>query len=147
MIPIDLALQLKAAGLVWRTNNYDFFAIPDRGFDDRVFILADMMAYTELVQGWPVVAFHGTAEWALDYILTSEVVWMPTEEQLREALVERLDLAGTSGRLTLTLVADGYLCSITDKTSSTDFMAKSAGEAYAMALLHVLESQNRSSGV
>ena len=86
MISLTLAQQLKAAGLVWHTNNYDFFAIPDRELDDRVFVLADMMAYTELVQGWPVVAFHGTAEWALDYILTREVVWMPTEEQLREAL-------------------------------------------------------------
>lgn len=147
MISIDLASQLKAAGLVWQTSNHDFFAIPDRGFDDKVFILADMMAYTELVQGWPVVAFHGTAEWALDYILTSEVIWIPTEEQLREALVERLDLNSTSGQMTLALEADGYRCSITNNTKTSDFTAESAGEAYALALLHVLESQSRSSSV
>jgi hypothetical protein len=145
MISIGLALELKSAGLVWRTTNYDFFAIPDRGFDDRVFVLADMMAYTELVQGWPVVAFHGTAEWALDYILTSEVVWVPTEEQLREILVLQLDRE--SEPLTLSLRADGYHCSINFRGERLTYSAATAGEAYALALLHVLRSQNVTSGV
>lgn len=137
MIPITLAQQLKAAGLVWRTNNYDFFAIPDRGLDDRVFVLADMMAYTELVQGWPVVAFQGTAEWALDYILTSEVVWVPTEEQLREALAAQLP----AGHLSLTHLADGYRCEIAPDGRPLPFDAPTAGEAYGRALLHVLRSR------
>ena len=136
MIPITLAQQLKAAGLVWRTNNYDFFAIPDRGLDDRVFVLADMMAYTELVQGWPVVAFQGTAEWALDYILTSEVVWVPTEEQLRETLVAQLLDGG--GRMALTRHAWGYRCEIAPVGRALHFDAPTAGEAYGQALLHVL---------
>ena len=135
MIPITLAQQLKAAGLVWRTNNYDFFAIPDRGLDDRVFVLADMMAYTELVQGWPVVAFQGTAEWALDYILTSEVVWVPTEEQLRETLVAQLPVGS---KLTLMRLTDGYRCEITLTGEPMPFDAPTAGEAYGRALLHVL---------
>ena len=138
MIPIPLAQQLKAAGLVWRTNNYDFFAIPERGLDDRVFVLADMMAYTELVQGWPVVAFHGTAEWALDYILTSEVVWMPTEEQLREALEAQLRDAGEPVALTLTRDLDGYRCTLDFDGAPVPFDAPTAGEAYALALLHLL---------
>lgn len=142
MIPIDLALQLKAAGLVWQTSNYDFFAIPDRGFDDRVFILADMMAYTELVQGWPVVAFHGTAEWALDYILTSEVVWVPTEEQLREALAQQVDQNAADNPLVLALDTNGYHCTLGYKDEALTFSAPTAGEAYALALLHVLRSQN-----
>lgn len=138
MIPIPLAQELKAAGLVWRTENYDFFAIPDRGFDDRVFVLADMMAYTELVQGWPVVAFHGTAEWALDYILTSEVVWVPTEEQLREALERRLSAAGERGDFALTREPSGYRCAVTLDSAPLAFDAPTAGEAYGRALLHLL---------
>lgn len=140
MIPISLAQQLKAAGLVWRTSNYDFFAIPERGLDDRVFVLADMMAYTELVQGWPVVAFHGTAEWALDYILTSEVVWMPTEEQLREALEAQLPASDNSPRLTLTRDEYGYRCAIMVDGEPTPFHAPTAAEAYALALLRLLRA-------
>jgi len=138
MIPITLAQELKAAGLVWRTEIYDFFAIPDRGLDDRVFVLADMMAYTELVQGWPVVAFHGTAEWALDYILTSEVVWVPTEEQLRGALEHHLRAAGERGNFALTHEAGGYHCAVTIGVGTLAFNAPTAGEAYGAALLHVL---------
>ena len=140
MIPLPLAQQLKAAGLVWRTNNYDFFAIPDRGLDDRVFVLADMMAYTELVQGWPVVAFHGTAEWALDYILTSEVVWMPTEEQLREALITEMRAVDGPVILTLATEGSGYRCAVGPSDEPRHFDAPTAGEAYAYALLHLLRN-------
>lgn len=138
MISLSLAQELKAAGLVWRTNNYDFFAIPERGFDDRVFVLADMMAYTELVQGWPVVAFHGTAEWALDYIMTSEVVWMPTEEQLREAMLERLREAGDEAEFSLEAGSGGYRLVIPWHDTPLFIAAPTAGEAYARALLHLL---------
>ncbi len=138
MIPISLAQELKAAGLIWRTNNYDFFAIPDRGFDDRLFVLADMMAYTDLVQGWPVVAFHGTAEWALDFILTSEVVWVPTEQQLREALEARLD---QHALLSLTRDEGSYRSTIEFHGEPAGFDAPTAGEAYGRALLHVLQNQ------
>lgn len=142
MISIELALELKAAGLIWQTTNYDFFAIPDRGFDDRVFILADMMAYTELIQGWPVVAFHGTAEWALDYILTSDVVWVPTEEQLRDVLASYLGHDDEATPLVLTYRGNEYACSIQYQGEKLTYAALTAGEAYAQALLQVLRSQN-----
>ncbi len=138
MIPLPLAQQLKSAGLIWRTTNYDFFAIPERGLDDRVFVMADMMAYTELVQGWPVVAFHGTAEWALDYILTSEVVWMPTEEQLRLALLEQLRAAGDEAEFSLEAGAEGYRLIIPRHGQPLFIAAPTAGEAYGRALLHLL---------
>lgn len=140
MIPLSLAQELKAAGLVWRTTNYDFFAIPDRGLDERVFVLADMMAYTELVQGWPVVAFHGTAEWALDYILTSEVVWLPTEEQLREALLERLRGDGAEAEFSLEAGAEGYHLVIPGEGQPLFIAAPTAGEAYGRALLQLLRA-------
>jgi hypothetical protein len=142
MIPLTLAQDLKAAGLVWRTNNYDFFAVPDRGLDDRLFVLADMMAYTELVQGWPVVAFHGTAEWALDYILTSEVVWVPTEEQLREALIDQLVYTdGAAGGLILSGRAGSYRCEVEIGSQTLCFDAPTAGEAYGLALLSLLRQK------
>ncbi len=138
MLPLPLAQELKAAGLVWRTSNYDFFAIPDRDMDDRVFVLADMMAYTELVRGWPVVAFHGTAEWALDYILTREVVWMPTEEQLRQELAGALERAGGPAEITLTCDGQTCRCRIRPDGEPLEFVAPGADEAYGLALLYLL---------
>ncbi|MEZ4517714.1 MAG: pilus assembly protein CpaE [Chloroflexota bacterium] len=141
MIPLPLARELKDAGLIWQTAGHDFFAVPDSGLEDRVFVLTDIMAYTELLHGWPVVAFHGTAEWALDYIYTSEVVWIPTEEQLRDELAARLPEAGR-GVMILQLTADGYTCTIGSDGGLLVFAAPSAGEAYAAALLHLLRLQD-----
>jgi len=94
------------------------------------------------VQGWPVVAFHGTAEWALDYILTSEVVWVPTEEQLREALEEQLRVTGKPMILSLARSNGGnYRCVVALNGLSLTFDAPSAGEAYGRALLHLLKDQ------
>ncbi|MFO7661609.1 MAG: pilus assembly protein CpaE [Chloroflexota bacterium] len=142
MIPLTLATALKNAGLIWRTSNHDFFAVPERGMDDKVFVLADMMAYTELVQGWPVVSFHGTAEWALDYILTTDVVWLPTEEQLRDELIQLLETTGAAYQVALTCRLDDVRCSITIEAETLEFPAATAGEAYGQAVLHLLESQN-----
>lgn len=137
MISLALAMQLKEAGLVWRTNVHDFFAIPDRELDERLFVLSDMMATMELLRGWPAVVFHGTSEWALDYLLTHEAVWMPTERQLREQV--EAELAGQNGRFhQLQRVADGYQCHLSLENEEMDFTAVSASGAYGLALLHLL---------
>lgn len=137
MITLALAQQLKKAGLVWRTSVHDFFAIPDRDLDGRVFVLADMMVTTEVLRGWPAVVFHGTTEWALDYLLTHEAVWLPTESQLREQL--EAELAARDGRFhQLARVSDGYNCELTLANQPLKFTAESASEAYGLALLHLL---------
>jgi hypothetical protein len=147
MISLPLALALKNAGLIWRTSTHDFFAVPERGMDDKVFVLADMMAYTELVQGWPVVSFHGTAEWALDYILTAEVVWLPTEEQLRDELVQLLGSNEADYPVSLTCRIGECRLSILVEGETLEFSSRTAGEAYGRAVLHLLESHNQSDEV
>ena len=137
MIPLALALELKEAGLVWQTKLHDFFAIPDRDLNDRIFVLSDVMATMSLLRGWPAVMFHGTAEWALDYILTHEVVWMPTEGQLRQELEKML--RGEDHFDQLSSSADGYECRIVYQGESLVFTAVSAAEAYAAALLQILK--------
>ena len=137
MISLELAQTLKKAGLVWKASNHDFFAIPDRGMDDRRFVIADMMANLDLLQGWPVITFHGTAEWALDYIVTTEVVWMPTEAQLRQELevllkdeVEKvMQLWWENGR---------YHTQIQYRNQTLTFDAATASNAYGEAILHLL---------
>lgn len=141
MISLQLAEQLKEAGLIWQTATHDFFGVPEVDLDDRVFVLTDIVAYTELIRGWPVVAFHGTAEWALDYVYTSEATWIPTEEQLRNEVVSRLS-NGTGGGLALELTAESYECTIVIGEQSMVFAASTASEAYAAALLHLLQIED-----
>ena len=135
MISLALARELKEAGLVWKAGIHDFFTIPDRDMDDRIFVVTDVMAYLEIFRGWPVVTFHGTAEWALDYILTTEVVWMPTEGQLRQELEDILT-GEVEPRLQLIREQDGYTCEIYYQGQELRFAAPTAGESYALALLY-----------
>jgi hypothetical protein len=147
MISLDLARQLKEAGLVWEAGNYDFFAIPDRDMDDRIFVITDIMTQLGLLKGWPVVTFYGTAEWALDYILTTEVIWLPTEEQLREALLANLPAKSPASlhnelkpALRLWLEDQRYHCEVSYHGASLSVSAPTAGEAYAQTLLALLRA-------
>ena len=139
MITLTLATQLKEAGLVWPATTNDFFAVPERGMDDRLFVLTDMQAQLDVFRGWPVVTFHGTSEWALDYILTAEAVWIPREEQLRERLISLLQ-DETEVQLSLHFAQD-ITCVIPWHGTTKQFKADSAADAYGIALLFVLENQ------
>lgn len=137
MILLALARELKAAGLVWQTAVNDFFAIPDRGMDDKVFVISDMMVTMELVQGWPALTFHGTAEWGADRLLTHEAVWLPTEQQLRQEL-ETLLRQESGWQLTLRCEAEGCACEIMWRARPLVFQAATVSEGYASALLYLL---------
>ena len=132
MITLELAQQLKAAGLTWQPALHDFFAIPDIGLDDRVFVISDMVAEVEVMRGWPTITFHGSVEWALDYVLQMDAVWLPTETQLRNLL---LDAIGRSGSLTIVTTTDKTLCTVTNNDVAVNFHADNVCDAYAHALL------------
>lgn len=138
MLSLSTARRLKAAGLAWTPGLHDFFTIPDRGLDDRVFVISDVSVDIELLKGQSIVTFNGTSEWAMDYEVMSEVVWMPTEEQLRQQLEQRLT-NGASSALKLIHAPDGYWCQIQSKGRALAFLGADASEAYAKALLHILE--------
>jgi hypothetical protein len=136
MIQIALAHQLRDAGLIWKPAPLDFFALPDRQMDDEVFVISDQAAFMQLYNGYPVVSFHGSAEWALDYILLNEVVWMPSETQLREQIEQRIPADAT---FTLERTSQGYRCTIGDQT----FSAAAGDAALANALLQLLHNDTR----
>ena len=141
MISLSLAQKLKQAGLIWRAGNNDFFAIPDRGMDDRIFVISDLMSNLDIFRGWPVVTFHGSAEWALDYILTAELVWLPTEEQLRNSLIDKLGIYSQQS-IILSFNNEHYSCSIIMDGQIQEFISLSGSDAYALALLYLLEQQD-----
>lgn len=137
MLSLALAKKLKAAGLAWRPRDRDAFVVPDRGLDDSVFVITNMATRVQLLQGYPTVTFQGAYEWALDYIFAREVVWMPSEAQLRDEIERRLKVRqGPTLRLTST--SGGYVCEINDGGDYLTFSGNNASAAYARALLHLL---------
>jgi hypothetical protein len=128
VISVGLAQQLSAAGLAWEPARGDYFVLPHRDMDDQVFVLSDMTVEVHQFPGGEVIGFNGTVEWALDSIERHEALWLPREDQLRDALGDEfVELARTSG---------GYRC---DLASSTH-QAETAPEAYALAVLALLRT-------
>jgi hypothetical protein len=131
-----LAETLRAAGLAWTPANGDRFVVPERNLDDTVFVISDMVIENlTLPLGQQVLAFNGTTESALDNLEASEAVWLPREDQLREALGEAfmsLELlpGATSGYAVTLLVGD----------RERRYVDVDVEAAYARAVLALLES-------
>ena len=138
MLSLAWGQKLREAGLDWQPQLHDFFGIPDRSMDDRVFTLSDMSIEIEILNGWPAITFNGSVEWALDYILQADAVWLPTETQLRELLEKQL-VSGRSPSIQLQVTRDGYCCLVSpDGQEPFAFTAPAASEAYAAAVMHFL---------
>lgn len=134
MLSIEIAHQLKEAGLEWQPELHDFFAIPMPGLDERYFVITDMLVDLAVVQGWPAITFTGSAEWALDHILQSDAIWVPRETQLRRLVfqqggIEEQRLVSTAEGSTLTMRVDG---------KEHVFDAGSGVDALGLALLYLL---------
>ena len=138
MIAIDLAQRLKRAGLEWWPVERDFFAIPDHQLEGQVFVVGQLPALVQMFSGQPTITFHGSIEWAMDYILLTEAVWLPSETQLREQLARAI---GDAAPLRLERRPGGYRCQIAYAGHALEFDAPGAEDAYAQALLAVLEAR------
>jgi hypothetical protein len=143
MISFATAQRLKQAGLKWQPAVYDFFAIPDRQMDGTVFVLSDMLVTMEVIQNVQVASFQGASEWALDSLVTEETVWLPREDQLRQAAEEIL-LASGRPEVQLTSGLSGCACTIHWQGERRVFEAGEASEAYAAALLYILQERKES---
>jgi hypothetical protein len=137
MLLLSTAQKLKEAGLTWKPALHDFFAIPDRGLDDKIFVISDMFVNVELLRGHLEATFHGSVEWALDHIVVEELVWLPTEEQLRDELERRL-IPVSGAEMKLTSTPDGYVCEFQVGGRWLHFEGFDASETYASALLYLL---------
>jgi hypothetical protein len=131
VIGVQVAQQLKEAGLAWKPAPGDRFAIPDRDLDDQVFVLSNMTIEVYTVPEGRVIGFNGTTEWAMDDVEIDEALWLPRENQLRELL------GGTFRSLRRT-AGDGYDVETSLLGEDRVFTAGTPEEAYAAALLHLL---------
>lgn len=130
MIDVQLAQQLKEAGLVWKPAAGDRFAIPDRDLDDDVFVLSNMTIEVYSLPEGRVIGFNGTTEWALDDVELEETIWLPREDQLRELLggtFRALRRADPDYEVDMELLGE-----------QRTFAAPSPERAYGAALLHLL---------
>jgi hypothetical protein len=130
LLGVDVAKQLKEAGLTWKPGAGDRFAIPDRDLDEDIFVLSNMTIEVYNVPEGRVIGFNGTTEWALDDVEIEETIWLPREDQLRELL------GGTFRALRRTEI--GYEVEIDLLGEVRNFAGSIAEEAYAAALLHLL---------
>jgi hypothetical protein len=130
VIDVQLAQQLKEAGLVWKPAAGDRFAIPDRDLDDDVFVLSNMTIEVQSLPEGRVIGFNGTTEWALDDVELEETIWLPREDQLRELLggtFRALRRADPDYEVEMELLGE-----------QRTFVAPSPERAYGAALLHLL---------
>jgi hypothetical protein len=133
MITRELAVELARRGLPGSPASGDRFHVPERDLDDEVFVVSGMSIEISQLPSGAEMRFNGTVEWALDSIAQDEVIWLPREDQLREALgepflrLERLD-AGTGG----------FAVVLADGTAEVRYVDIDAERAYARALLSLL---------
>jgi hypothetical protein len=144
MIDPKLALQLKENGLEWQPAKRDNFMIPDGELADEVFTLNDQTILVQPVNGEYTVMFHGSAEWALDNVLLADVIWLPSETQLREAIQARLD--GENSAVTLLWNSTDYRCMLRHADQEQVFEGATAEYVYAHALLFLLRGERLAKG-
>lgn len=135
MISIGLATKLRESGLQWVPANGDRFHIPDRGMDHHVFSISEMTIGVDDSPGGRQIRFNGAVEWALDAIQQKEVVWLPTESQLRDRL-------GSSFQ-SLTADDGEYVCTVSFGDESTTYRASTPEDAYGLALFDLLQEPDR----
>lgn len=138
MISIEMALSLKESGLLWEPKLHDFFTVPGTPLERRRFVVNDMMIDVQQLFGKQMITFNGAVEWSLDYITIAEAVWLPTEAQLRESIMQHLFGKGLP-LIVLESAADRFTCELTFESTPLAFKAESASDAYARALLYMLE--------
>ncbi len=132
MIALDLARRLKIAGLRWDAARGDRFVVPDKGMDDDVFVISDMVVEVQSTPTGEILGFNGITEWALDSVQRDEVVWMPREQQLRDLLGARF--------VRLEAQEPGYVVVITSADGKQELREADgdAESAYARALLTIM---------
>lgn len=111
---------------------HDFFAIPDRDLDGKVFVLNDLSTDIHEFADRAAITFNGAVEWSLDWILSEEVVWLPTESQLRDGIGDAFRaLVATDSR---------FECHVAVGDRVEVLAAATAADAYGRALLTLLEA-------
>jgi hypothetical protein len=137
VISRPLALRLREAGLVWRPTAGDRFqllALDMESTGTEAFTVSDMTIEAHAYPTGTVLGFNGTTEWALDSIAIEDALWLPREDQLREAL------RSTFQRLERDEREGGWRVTCTFRGEPMSHLADVPEDAYAMAVLAELQA-------
>ncbi|MEO8262656.1 MAG: pilus assembly protein CpaE [Pseudolysinimonas sp.] len=142
MISTALAASLRERGLVWTPASGDAFQISGPDFEGDVFTVSDMTIEAHAYPSGTVLGFNGTTEWALDSVAIDDALWLPREDQLRDAL------AGTFVSMTRDVGAekrastDPVSYAVTTRVNGAEarFVSDDPAEAYGLALLALLRA-------
>jgi hypothetical protein len=134
MISTALATALRDAGLVWAPVSGDAFQLAGPDFEGDVFTVSDMTIEAHVYPTGTVLGFNGTTEWALDSVALDDALWLPREDQLRDAL------AGTFQALRREVGADGRASYVVTTRAGAErrSVSEDPAEAYGLALLDLL---------
>jgi len=124
MLSIATARLLRDAGLPWTPTSGDRFVVADRGMDDDVFVVSEMVVEHHQAPTGGLLRFNGTTEWALDQLEVEQALWLPREDQLRLALGDRF--------VALARHEDAWVVTTVDGSAHDH---RDAEEAYAAAWL------------
>ena len=144
MITVELARALRDSGLAWHPVRGDNFSIDRIEVDTEVYTLSDMTVEAHTFTSGTVLGFNGTTEWALDSVALDDALWLPREDQLRELLggafvaLERVE--GTESIGDVSLTGPAFLVQAVVSGDSRAFEATDAADAYARALIALLDS-------
>ena len=134
MISTSLARAVRDSGLVWHPVAGDAFRIDLVEVDDEIFYLSDMTVEAHTLITGTELGFNGTTEWALDSVAIEDALWLPSETQLRVALGPAfVGLIAVGGGVRVSATIDGV---------PSDFESELAEDAYARALIALLDSLN-----
>jgi hypothetical protein len=137
MISRPLALRLREAGLVWRPATGDRFQLLMLDMDStgtEAFTVSDMTIEAHSYTTGTVLGFNGTTEWALDSISLEDALWLPREDQLREALKDTfVSLVREEGQ-------GGWVVTCVFRGEQQQHLADEVADAYGMAVLAELEA-------
>ena len=106
-------------------------------FEGDVFTVSDMTIEAHVYPSGTILGFNGTTEWALDSVALDDALWLPREDQLRDAL------AGTFVGLSRSVGDDERASYTVDHEGDGEearFVSDDPAEAYGLALLALLRS-------
>jgi hypothetical protein len=137
VISRPLALRLREAGLVWRPAAGDRFQLLTQDMEStgtEAFTVSDMTIEAHTYSTGTVLGFNGTTEWALDSVALEDALWLPREDQLRDAL------RGTFQRLERDEAQGGFRVTVVFRGEPRSHLADTPEDAYALAVLAEVEA-------
>lgn len=130
MISTELAVALRAAGLVWHPRSGDRFQLDEPEFEADIFTVSEMTIEPREYPTGKILSFNGTTEWALDSVALEDALWLPREDQLRELL--------RGAFRALRRLADTHEVEVEIAGVRAVFEHPEPSDAYALALLQLL---------